>query len=60
MIKATFRLFGLLSKKIGDDHIAAFSAQAAFFIIISFFPFIILLLNLAQPARLRHWNTVCA
>lgn len=48
MIKATFRLVKLLSCKIRDDHVAAFSAQAAFFIIISFFPFIMLLLSMVQ------------
>lgn len=48
MIKSTFRLIGLLSKKIRDDHIAAFSAQAAFFIIIAFFPFLMLLLSIVQ------------
>ena len=48
MIKATLRLFGLLSAKIREDHVAAFSAQAAFFIIISFFPFTMLLLSLIQ------------
>ncbi len=48
MIKATFRLINLLSRKIRDDHIAAFSAQAAFFIIISFFPFIMLLLSIIK------------
>jgi membrane protein len=37
-----------LSVKISDDHVAAFSAQAAFFIIISFFPFIMLLLSIIQ------------
>ena len=48
MIKATYRLIGLLSRKISDDHVAAFSAQAAFFIIISFFPFIMLLLSIVR------------
>jgi membrane protein len=48
MIKATFRLIGLFSRKIRDDHVAAFSAQAAFFVIISFFPFIMLLLSIIQ------------
>ena len=37
-----------LIKKIKDDHVSAFSAQAAFFIIISFFPFIMFLLTLLQ------------
>ena len=48
MIKSTFRIIGLLSRKIRDDHVAAFSAQAAFFIIISFFPFIMLLLSIIK------------
>lgn len=48
MVKSTFRLIGLLSRKLRDDHITAFSAQAAFFIIISFFPFIMLLLSIIQ------------
>lgn len=48
MIKSTFRIIGLISRKIRDDHVAAFSAQAAFFIIISFFPFIMLLLSIIK------------
>ena len=42
------RLIRVLTKKIGSDHIAAYSAQAAFFIIISFFPFIMLLLGIVR------------
>lgn len=48
MIKSTYRLIGLLTKKLRDDNIAAYSAQAAFFIIISLFPFIMLLLSIVQ------------
>ncbi|MBH1940317.1 YihY/virulence factor BrkB family protein [Mobilitalea sibirica] len=48
MIKSTLKLIGLLGRKIRDDHVAAFSAQAAFFIIISFFPFIMLLLSIVR------------
>lgn len=48
MINATFKLIGLLSRKIRDDNVGAFSAQAAFFIIISFFPFIMLLFSIVQ------------
>lgn len=48
MIKSTFKLIGLLSRKLRDDNIAAYSAQAAFFIIISLFPFIMLLLSIVQ------------
>ncbi|MDF2907036.1 MAG: putative rane protein [Herbinix sp.] len=56
MIKSTFRLIGLLSKKIRDDHIAAFSAQAALFIIISFFPFIMLLLSIVKYFPIEEEN----
>ena len=48
MLKTTYRIIGLFSKKIGDDHVAAYSAQAAFFIIISLFPFIMLLLSIVR------------
>lgn len=54
MIKATIKLFGMFSRKIRDDHVAAFSAQAAFFLIISFFPFIMLLLSIIQYFPLRE------
>ncbi len=48
MIKATFKLINLFSHKISEDHVAAFSAQAAFFIIISFFPFLMLLFSIIR------------
>ncbi len=47
-MKATIRVINLLSRKIRDDHVAAYSTQAAFFIIISFFPFIMLFLSILQ------------
>ena len=56
MIKSTIRLIGLLSRKIRDDHVAAFSAQAAFFIIISFFPFIMLLLSIIKYFPIEEEN----
>lgn len=34
--------------KMTQDHIAAFSAQSAFFILLSFFPFVMLILTLTQ------------
>jgi membrane protein len=58
MIKATFRLIGILSRKITGDHVEAFSAQAAFFIIISFFPFIMLLLSLVYLFPLEESNVL--
>lgn len=35
-------------KKLSQDHVSAYSAQAAFFTILSFFPFTMLLLSLIQ------------
>lgn len=58
MLKSTFKLIGLLSRKIRDDYIEAFSAQAAFFIIISFFPFIMLFLSIIQFTSLGESNTL--
>jgi membrane protein len=46
MIKPTIKLLNMFNKKIRDDYVSAFSAQAAFFIIISFFPFIMFLLSI--------------
>lgn len=58
MLKSTFKLIGLLSRKIRDDYIEAFSAQAAFFIIISFFPFVMLFLSIIQFTSLGESNTL--
>ena len=58
MIKATIRLFSLLSKKFSEDHISAYSAQAALFIIISFFPFIMLVLSIVQHFNLVEESTM--
>lgn len=48
MIISTFKLINLFFRKVRDDFVAAFSAQAALFIIISFFPFLMLLLSILQ------------
>lgn len=37
-----------MTEKIGQDNVSVFSAQAAFFIILAFFPFIMFLLTLVQ------------
>jgi len=54
MLKALFQLVGLFSRKIRDEHISAFSAQAAFFIIISFFPFVMLLLSMIKYTSIEE------
>lgn len=58
MIKATIKVISFFMKKIRDDFIAAFSAQAAFFIIISFFPFIMLLLSIVPYFSINKNNTL--
>ncbi len=42
------RVIRVFSHKLRDDYISAFSAQAAFFIFISFFPFVMFLLSIMQ------------
>ena len=46
MIRSLIRLINSFSKKLNTDNVSAFSAQAAFFLIISFFPFFMFLLTL--------------
>jgi membrane protein len=43
-----YKIIRAFNRKVGDDFISAFSAQAAFFVIISFVPFFMLLLTLLQ------------
>lgn len=47
-IRSVYRLIDSFVKKINDNQVGAFSAQATFFIILSFFPFIMFLLTLLQ------------
>lgn len=48
MIYSIIKSIRLLTIKVRDDYVAAFSAQAALFTIISFFPFVMLLLGILQ------------
>jgi membrane protein len=48
MIKVILHTIINFTRKIRDDNVAAFSAQAAFFIMISIFPFLMFLLTLIQ------------
>lgn len=47
-IKAVYKAFTLFGKKITHDAVAAFSAQTAFFIIISAFPFLVLIVSVLE------------
>ena len=46
MLLSCFRLIKAFTTKLRDDSISAFAAQAAFFIILSVFPFLMFLLTL--------------
>lgn len=46
MLRSLLRLAKAFTKKINNDGISALSAHAAFFVIISFFPFVMFLLTL--------------
>lgn len=43
-----YKIIRAFLHKIRDDYVSAFSAQAAFYVLISFFPFIMFLLTLLQ------------
>lgn len=47
-IKEMYLHASTICKKVGEDNVSVFSAQAAFFIILAFFPFIMFLLTLVQ------------
>lgn len=48
MLISIIKLINSFNRKIREDSVSAFSAQAAFWILISFFPFIMFLLTLLQ------------
>lgn len=48
LLVSIVRVIQVFSHKLRDDFISAFSAQAAFFIFISFFPFAMFLLSIMQ------------
>lgn len=54
MIKSTIKLINMFFKNIRDDYVSAFSAQAAFFIIVSFFPFVMFLLSIVPYFNLEE------
>lgn len=52
LIKKTVKLVQGFLKAMGEDHVSAYAAQAAYFIMLSFVPFVILLLTLIQYTAL--------
>lgn len=47
-VKKLYLLIQKFIKKLGDDGISAYAAETAFFLIISFFPFVMLLITLLE------------
>ena len=47
-LKKTVRLVSGFLEAMRDDHVGAYAAQTAYFIMLSFFPFIILLESLLR------------
>ena len=52
LIKKIVKLVQGFLKAMGEDHVSAYAAQAAYFIMLSFVPFVILLLTLIQYTAL--------
>lgn len=46
MLISLIQMFRAFSRKLCDDHISAFASQAAYYVILSFFPFIMFLLTI--------------
>lgn len=57
-MKKTFNVVNGILLKIKENNVTAFSAQAAFFIIIAFFPFIMFLLTMIQYLPFTEANLV--
>lgn len=49
-----FTEISIISRKIRDDNVSAFAAQSTLFIILSFFPFLMLLMTLVQYTPLSE------
>lgn len=58
MILSLFRMIKAFSAKLRDDSVSAFAAQAAFFIILSVFPFVIFLLTLLRYLPIFDGETI--
>lgn len=48
MIKALYEMLRAFMRKLRKDTVSAFAAQAAFFVILSFLPFLMIVLTLLK------------
>ena len=58
MIKKFFRFLGDFFKKAGDDGLAAYAAQAAFYVILSFFPVILFIVIIASKVSFINTDMI--
>lgn len=47
-LKKIYSIILNFTKKVADDHVAPFAAQAAFFVLLSFFPLVMVLLTMSR------------
>ena len=53
-ISKRMKLFNIILKNSGEDHISEYSAQCSYYTILSFIPFIILLITLIQYTNIQQ------
>ena len=53
-ISKRMKQFNMILKNIGDDHISEYSAQCSYYTILSFIPFVILLITLIQYTNIQQ------
>ena len=53
-ISKRMKQFNTILKNSGDDHISEYSAQCSYYTILSFIPFIILLITLIQYTNIQQ------
>lgn len=54
MISKRMKQFNVILKNSGDDHISEYSAQCSYYTILSFIPFVILLITLIQYTNIEQ------
>lgn len=58
MVNKIIKKVKAFSKKVSEDSLAAYAAQTTFFVLLSFFPFIMLLVMIASKFSLARTNVV--
>ncbi len=58
MIKRLFKMATDFARKVSDDSLTAYAAQTTFFVLLSFFPFIMLLIMIASRFSFARTNVV--